>query len=416
MSFARKTLPASRLLASLMALTAVATFTGCSSVSNILEPEKIDYKSAAKATKATRLDVPPDLTVPKGDSRYSVSNNPSGTATASDYSAQRAAASTSASASTSAPNAASTPTSSPAPAGAASKAAEGAVAPAAIAEAGLRIERAGKQRWLVAKQAPDVLWPRLKTFWEEQGFKLALEKPEAGVMETEWAENRAKIPKDFIRETIGKVFDSLYSTSERDKFRTRLERTADGGTEIYISHRGLEEKLQGQAMSQSTIWTNRPSDPELEAEFLSRLMASLSGRELKSAKADVQAAPAVAERARIVKEGGSSFVQVDEGFDRAWRRVGLSLDRVGFTVEDRDRTRGLYFVRYIDQESDAVKKEGFFSRLFSSKDENKGAQRYRIEVKGAGEASRVSVQDDKGAPSSTDTAGRILSLLNEQLK
>ncbi len=407
MSFARKTLPAPRLLASLMALTVVATVTGCSSVTDMLEPEKIDYKSAAKATKSTRLDVPPDLTVPKGDSRYSVSNNPSGTATASDYSVQRAATSTSAS--TAAPSPA-------APAGTATKAAEGTVAPAANAEAGLRIERAGKQRWLVAKQAPDVLWPRLKAFWAEQGFKLALEKPEAGVMETEWAENRAKIPKDFIRETLGKVFDSLYSTSERDKFRTRLERTADGGTEIYISHRGLEEKLQGQAMSQSPVWTNRPSDPELEAEFLSRLMASLSGRELKTAKADVQAAPAVAERARIVKEGGSSFVQVDEGFDRAWRRVGLSLDRVGFTVEDRDRTRGLYFVRYIDQESDAVKKEGFFSRLFSSKDENKGAQRFRIEVKGAGEASRVSVQDDKGAPSSTDTAGRILSLLNEQLK
>ncbi len=395
MSFARKPIPASRLLSSLMAMTVVAAVTGCSSVTDILEPEKIDYQSAAKTTKSTRLDVPPDLTVPKGDSRYSVTNNPSGTATASDYSAQK---------------------STTASAGAPTKAAEGAVAPVAVADAGLRIERAGKQRWLVASQAPDVLWPKLKAFWEEQGFKLAIEKPEAGVMETDWAENRAKIPQDFIRNTLGKVFDSLYSTSERDKFRTRLERTANGGTEIYISHRGAEEKLQGQAMSQQTIWTGRPSDPELEAEFLSRLMASLSGRDIKSAKADVKAAPAVAERARIVKEGGSSFVQVDEGFDRAWRRVGLSLDRVGFTVEDRDRARGLYFVRYIDQESDAKKGDGFFSKLFSSKDENKGAQRYRIEVKGAGETSRVSVQDDKGAPSATDTAGRILSLLNEQLK
>ncbi len=395
MSLARKPIPASRLLSSLMAMTVVAAVTGCSSVTDILEPEKIDYKSAAKTTKSTRLDVPPDLTVPKGDSRYSVTNNPSGTATASDYSAQK---------------------STTASAGAPTKAAEGAVAPVAVADAGLRIERAGKQRWLVASQAPDVLWPKLKAFWEEQGFKLAIEKPEAGVMETDWAENRAKIPQDFIRNTLGKVFDSLYSTSERDKFRTRLERTANGGTEIYISHRGAEEKLQGQAMSQQTIWTGRPSDPELEAEFLSRLMASLSGRDIKSAKADVKAAPAVAERARIVKEGGSSFVQVDEGFDRAWRRVGLSLDRVGFTVEDRDRARGLYFVRYIDQESDAKKGDGFFSKLFSSKDENKGAQRYRIEVKGAGETSRVSVQDDKGAPSATDTAGRILSLLNEQLK
>ena len=402
MSFARNPLKASRLLASLMTLTVLAAVAGCSSVSDILEPEKIDYKSTSKASKGTKLDVPPDLSTPKADSRYSVAN-PSGTATASDYSAQRAA--------TSSPAAASS-----APASSAAVV-EGQVAPMGNAESGVRIERAGQQRWLVAKQTPEVLWPKLKAFWEEQGFKIAVEKPEAGVMETDWAENRAKIPKDFIRDAIGKVFDSLYSTSERDKFRTRLERGADGSTEVYISHRGAEEKLQGQAMSQSTVWTSRPSDPDLEAEFLSRLMATLSGRDIKTAKAEVKAAPAVNERARILKEGGASFVQVDEGFDRAWRRVGLALDRVGFTVEDRDRVRGLYFVRYIDQESEAAKKsDGFFAKLFSSKDDKKLAQRYRIEVKGAGESSRVSVQDDKGVASTTDTAGRILSLLNEQLK
>lgn len=402
MSFSRTSLQAARLLSSLVAVAVVAGVTGCSSVSDMLEPEKIDYKSASKASKNTKLDVPPDLSAPKGDSRYSVAN-PSGTATASAYSAQKAATAATA------PAAAST--------SAAAPVAEGSVAPAANAEAGLRIERAGKQRWLVARQAPDVLWPKLKAFWEEQGFKLALDKPEAGVMETDWAENRAKIPLDFIRNTVGKVFDSLYSTSERDKFRTRLERTPEGGTEIYISHRGAEEKLQGQAMSQQTIWTSRPSDPDLEAEFLSRLLASLSGRDVKTAKADVKAAQPAAERARIAKDGGVNYVQVDEGFDRAWRRVGLALDRVGFTVEDRDRARGLYFVRYIDQESEAAKKgDGFFSKLFSSKDESKLAQRYRIEVKATGESSRVTVQDDKGAPSSTDTASRILALLSEQLK
>ncbi len=394
MSFSRNLQQAPRLQASLIALSLTVAMTGCSSVSDILEPEKIDYKSVSKGTKGSKLDVPPDLSAPRGDSRYSVAN-PSGTATASAYSAQRTATTPAAAAVT----------------------AEGPVAPAAVPDAGLRIERAGQQRWLVAKQPPEVLWPRLKTFWEEQGFKLAVEKPEAGVMETDWAENRAKIPQDFIRNTIGKVFDSLYSTGERDKFRTRLERTADGGTEVYISHRGAEEQLQGQVMGKQPVWTSRPSDPDLEAEFLSRLMASLSGRDVKTAKAEVKSAVPVAERARIANEGGVSFVKVDEGFERAWRRVGLALDRVGFTVEDRDRARGVYFVRYIDQESEAGKKgDGFFSKLFSSKDDSKLAQRFRIEVKGTGEASRVSVQDDKGAPSASATAGRILALLNDQLK
>ncbi len=388
MSLALNTKQISSRAAIVIALAAVA---GCSSVGDMLEPKKIDYKSASKPTNKNKLEVPPDLTAPKSNSPYALENQ-RGTATASEFSAKQ-----------------------PSAAKAAPVAAETRVAPSANAQAGLRIERDGKQRWLVANEAPELLWPRIKDFWQENGFLIATENAQAGVMETDWAENRAKISRDIIRDTLGKVLDSLYSTGERDKFRTRLERRADGSTEIYISHRGAEEKLTGQVMSQTTVWTPRPSDPELEAEFLGRLMASL-GADVKVAKAAVkEAKPTVTERARLVKDGG--YVEVDEGFDRAWRRVGLALDRVGFTVEDRDRARGLYFVRYVDQGDDAKSKsDGFFSRLFSSKSDKKDAVRYQIVVKGAEDRSRISVQNDKGAAVADANAVRILSLLNEQLK
>ncbi len=389
-----------------VALAAVAALAGCSSVNELLEPDKIDYKSAAKTSKGNKLEVPPDLTPVKSDSRYAV-ENVQGSATASEYSARRAAGAP-------APTQATTGT-----AGAAPAAVEGKVAPAANMAAGLRVERAGSQRWLVSTDTPEVLWPRIKDFWQENGFLIAIENADAGVMETDWAENRAKIPQDFIRSALGKVFDSLYSTGERDKFRTRLERRPGGGTEIYISHRGAEEKVTTQAMSnQNTLWTGRPSDPGLEAEFLARLMVGL-GTDVKVAKAAVtDAKVAPAQRARITKDGRASVVEVDEGFDRAWRRVGLSLDRVGFTVEDRDRARGVYFVRYIDQESEAKDKseKGFFAKLFSSKEEKKQAVRYQILVKASGERSRISVLDEKSAVASDATATRILNLLNDQLK
>jgi len=402
MSNAVNTKPSSRISPRVLALAAVAALAGCSSISNMLEPDKIDYKSAAKTSRTSKLEVPPDLTPVKSDSRYAV-ENAQGSATASEYAARRAAA---------APEPAATPTSS-------APTAEGKVAPTAISSAGLRVERAGNQRWLVSTDSPEVLWPRIKDFWQENGFLIAIENADAGVMETDWAENRAKIPQDFIRSTIGKVFDSLYSTGERDKFRTRLERQPGGGTEIYISHRGAEEKVTNQAMSnQNTIWTSRPSDPGLEAEFIARLMTAL-GTEAKAAKAAVKDAKVASlQRARIAKDGRANLVEVDEGFDRAWRRVGLALDRVGFTVEDRDRARGLYFVRYIDQDSDAKSKseKGFFSSLFGSKEESKQALRYQISVKGTGERSRISVLDEKGVVASDATSGRILNLLNDQLK
>src|SRR3569833_1151723 len=209
----------------LYALAAVS-LAGCSSLSSLAEGDRIDYKSAGKAPT---LEVPPDLTQLQRENRYALPDANRGVATASGYNmVQKPTAN------------AATP-----------------VAPKAVGD--IRMEREGNQRWLVVKQSPEVLWPQIKDFWQGAGGRGGGGKPETGVMETDWAENRAKIPQDFIRNTLGKALDSLYSTGERDKFRTRLERGADGTTEIFISHRGAEEELTVQ-FKETSVWTPRPSD------------------------------------------------------------------------------------------------------------------------------------------------------------
>lgn len=365
----------------------MASLTGCGMIGSVVGNDKVDYKSAKKAST---LDVPPDLTQLQKDNRYSLPDSANGIATASGYNAQKG--------------------SSPV----AAVQAGTVVAPAALND--IRVERAGNQRWLVVKQTPEQLWPQLKQFWEDSGFTLALDMPAAGLMETEWNENRAKIPQDFIRNTVGKVFDSLYSSGERDKFRTRLERAADGSTEVYISHRGAQEVVTG-AQKESTMWTARPNDPGLEAQFLARLMTKLGSTEDAQAKTAVSNAIVQPQHATLVGAGAERAVSVDEGFDRAWRRVGLALDRAGFTVEDRDRTQGMYFVRYVNQ--DAGETKGFFSKLFSWGDSeaDKEAQRYRIAVKaGTGSDSLVTVLNNAGKPETGTVAEKILTLLHEQLK
>lgn len=369
-----------------LALTSLA---GCSSINTMLEPGRIDYKSEVKKTPT--LEIPPDLTQLQRENRYALPDTNRGTATASAYSLQQTARPTEEAAT---------------------------VAPKVLSD--VRVERDGTQRWLVVNQTPEILWPQIKDFWQDNGFLLSLDAPQSGVMETDWAENRAKIPQDFLRNSLGKIFDSLYSTGERDKFRTRLERRGDGATEVYVSHRGAEEILTGRD-KETTVWTARPSDPDLEAEFLSRLMVQL-GVEGARAKAAVATVAAQSSRAKLIKGSTGTYVQVDEGFERAWRRVGLSLDRVGFTVEDRDRTQGLYFVRYVDQGDDAkaTEKKGFFGNLFTSSgskaDKDKAAARYRILVKGAADSSQISVLNNDGQPEVSKTGERILALLNEQLK
>jgi outer membrane protein assembly factor BamC len=246
--------------------------------------------------------------------------------------------------------------------------------------------------------------------------------PEAGVLETDWAENRANLPQDFLRGMLGRFADQVYSTAERDKFRTRLERAADGkGTEIYISHRGMREVYSGgseMGNQGQTRWEPRAADPGLEAEFLRLLMVRLGATE-ERAKLAASAAPQP-DRAQIVKRSdGAQALQVNEPFDRAWRRVGLALDRVGFTVEDRDRQNGLYFVRYADPESDMALKDaqrGFFGRLFGSSDPKVKAEQYRVQVRQDEERSQVDVLNKEGGAESSRTAQRILTLLHEQLK
>jgi outer membrane protein assembly factor BamC len=355
------------LLALAMALSACAA----------LEGDKIDYKSAAKGST---LEVPPDLTQLSRDSRYAV---PGGTVSAAAMQAGQAAQ----------------------PSGTANA--------AALALGDVRIERDGNQRWLVVNRPADKLWEPVRDFWQENGFNLDQADSNVGIMETDWAENRAKLPQDFIRSALGKLLDSLYSTGERDKFRTRLERNASGGTEIYISHRGMVE-VYGTATKDNTVWQPRPSDPELETEFLRRLMVKL-GVSQEQSKA-IAAAPATrAPTARISSVNNVPVVQMDEGFDRAWRRVGLALDRTGFTVEDRNRNEGTYFVRYVAPNADK-KEPGFFGKLFSGSSPATPPLKYRIVVRSQGDASTVSVLNEAGAPESSANAERIVRVIAEDLK
>jgi outer membrane protein assembly factor BamC len=363
---------------------------GCSG--NILpESKKIEYKSAGKLPP---LEIPPDLTQQSRDERYSVPDVSSskGSATYSAYSTERGGQARTTTAQDLLPQVDK-----------------------------MRIERSGTQRWLVVGGKPENFWPGVKEFWQELGFLVNVELPEAGILETDWAENRAKLPQDFVRSTLGKVLDSVYSTAERDKFRTRLEKGVEPGTvEIYISHRGMYEIYTNEGRSE-TRWQPRPADPELEAEMLRRLMVRLGVEEVR-AKSMVSADQRQ-EKAKLSRAAdGAGAVLLEEAFDRAWRRVGLALDRVGFTVEDRDRTQGLYFVRYVDPEIDGKKKDedkGFLSKLafWRGGSSGKPAQaQYRIHLKAEGESTRVEVLTREGGVDRSETSRRILGLLHEQLK
>lgn len=355
---------------------------GCKSVTT---NDTVDYKSAG-AVRGPNLAYPPDLITAQADRRYIVQD---GTATMSEYNAAvNKSVQTRKNVMTGIP--------------------------------GMRIARDGERRWLVVEKPAAELYPQIKDFWQENGFLLVIDSPSTGIMETDWAENRSKIPQDFIRSTLGKAIDSLYDTGERDKYKTRLEVSKPGETEIYITQRGAIEKCVTDSTTtacNSTIWTARPNDPELEAVFLARLMERL-GMTQEQAKAQV-AVPLGPKtpKAKLIQDGvNTAHIEMAAGFDRAWRDTGLALDRSNFTVEDRNRANGIYYVRYVNPK-DLGDTKGFFSNLFSSKDDSSlKAKKYLVVVKSTGEnTSSVYVQNAEGQPENTPAGLQLLTLLTGQL-
>jgi outer membrane protein assembly factor BamC len=391
-----KSLRKAPLAATALTLLLTQGLAGCQAISNTFGSNKVDYR--AKAQPAAPLDVPPDLTQLSSDPRYQPPTGAPISANALQGANQAATASARQTTATVAP--ANTPN--------------------------LRIERVGNQRWLVSNQTPEQLWPQLQDYWRANGFTLSVDQPKLGLMETDWQENRAKLPQDGLNRLLNRIFDGLNDSGERDRYRMLVERSPQG-TEITITHTGASQVVVAGATQSSdqVRWQSRPSDPSMEAEMLARLLVALSpttaGASPSAAVADagktVAAAPASPPRARLDGPAGSTTLQLDDGFDRAWRRVGVALDRGGFTVEDRDRSQGTYFVRYIDPKLAGAEQPNFLTRLFSKEKPDATGKRYRVKVAAQGNsASTVAVLEAEGAQAragdeSTRTIAQLL--LNE---
>ncbi|MEI5998724.1 outer membrane protein assembly factor BamC [Paraburkholderia bengalensis] len=382
-------------------------------------PTKIDYKSDSKS-KEVSLAVPPNMTEETADQR-SLPPQSGQTSLSTLQQVQSEAPSTAS------------------------------VAPAVT---GMHIQRDGSESWLVLdNETPEQAWPQIRRFWQEQGFLLVVDQRDKGVMETDWNETHPTINDGLIRSTLSKAMGNSYVTAERNKYRTRLEAAPSGGTYVFISQKGLREALSG-VNNDTSKWEPKPNDPALETEYLKRLMASLAKNDASARAANASGGtaltPAGAQTAPNAAAGGaksaaaataaqnvalagqtpvrdpsstetsaqasSTEVTLGEPYDRAWLRVGLALDRSNFTVDDRDRTRGLYFVRYVDPKDMSSAEQGFWSQIFHGRKE-KVAKQYRVNVRAVTpNQTRVAVVDDKGDVDSSSQAKQIMSLMVDQLQ
>jgi outer membrane protein assembly factor BamC len=364
---------------------ALVTLAGCDTLNEWFSGDKVDYKATGSAPP---LNVPGDLSSSTAAAQSRYTAPPVGAALGGAPERNKTVAGNST---------------------------EG--VPSAQDPYGMHIERDGDRRWLVVDgRSPDQLWPQLQEFWQENGFALKTDAPATGIMETDWAENRANIPDDWFRRTIGRVIDFAYSSGTRDRFRTLVERGVDGETDISITHSALEEMLTGQDKD-SSRWVERPRNPVLEAVFLTKLMQKFGLTDAQARQLLADARPAAA-TAKIAMSGGATTLDLSETFDRAWLRVGLALDRTNFAVDNRDRAKGIYYVRYADSMQE-LKREGLFGKLFYRKAAaQQQGQQFLVQVRPMNDSdtqTQVSIVDASGKVDTSAEAQRILTLLHAQL-
>jgi outer membrane protein assembly factor BamC len=387
-----------RSLRTAIVVSAAVVLSGCDVLGVNFTDDKVKYESSN--TRAN-LEVPPDLTPVPNENRYAVPDRP-GVVSANAEAAKAAAQG--------------------------DAAAQGEDRSKNIVKRTVvsKVMREGNERWLRVNVEADKLWPVVQDFWTNVGLQIKRQDAKTGYLETEWAENKARLPQDIIRATIGKVLDFAYSTGERDQYRCRVERNADGTSDVFVTHRSMVEVVTG-AQNDSTMWQPGPSDPTLEAEMMQRLALHIDSQfnpeaePLKKADVEKQFTPDVPKQARseIVKaaDGSTEAVLLSEPYDRAWRTVGLVVDRMGFELVDRDRSSGFYQVRYLDPkyEEREKSKRGFFSRMFNS-DAAVEVPEYRIRLAGEGDKTRITVVGGDGSADKTGVAPTILTLLAEQLR
>lgn len=425
-----------------LGLVALVLLSGCS----LIDAKKDDYK---RANRLPPLEIPPTLSTPTQDDRYTIPDpkDVAASATYSEYAKSRGL-----------------PT------------VQGGYVPGVGVDpqsAQAHIEVAGSDRWLTVNGTPDQVYNTVKTFLTENNYEIGAENAQLGTIETQWISGRPEVEDDgLIRNLINSVFKNDNATGIRDRYRFRVDVGRKPGTsEVFVTQKGLEEVVAG---SDRTVWQPRPSEPDKEAEMLKRLLLKfgvdipnadkqLAALQPEARKPSADAAD-VAAGAAATPSGASPRVHLDtgpagepglvlgEGFDRGWRRLGLAIDKSGLALQDQDRDSGLYFVQYsADKVKDPVGDDrksgagvgGFFSKLghaiwakITDTDPNSQPKPvvldtapsvdvssikvpdgiYRLAVSQDESNARVTVLDKEGKPAAPDVSHKLLAVLAAQLR
>ena len=242
----------------------------------------------------------------------------------------------------------------------------------------IRLHKLGELRWLYVESLPSSVWPLMKQFWSGSEYGIEVEDPNLGVIETRPIEFEGNV----------------------SKFRVKVEHgIRSASSEVFISH------LQ-QADAES--WVRVDSDKNLEDSVLRAVLNFLSQSSSSQGTSLVALNLNLGQKAILKQDtSGSSYIEMNLEFPRAWAAVDRALKEAVISVKDLDRKNGVFYVAFSQKEE-----KGFFGRLLDF-NQSDAEQNFKIFVIVEGSKCIVKVEGDN--PESLFYERELLSQINQSL-
>nr|WP_314478793.1 outer membrane protein assembly factor BamC [uncultured Pseudomonas sp.] len=276
------------------------------------------------------------------------------------------------------------------------------------------LQRSGNSRWVLAQHAPAEVWPVARQFFEDNGFRIAEERPQTGEFSTTWQRF------DELSASLGQRLASTASSNDSEvRVRVRMEPGVQRNTsEVYVV---TVERPAGS--SAEPDFPSSSTNTGADALLVDELLASMNRSAEKGGSVSLLAERDfdVPNRVSLSEDGsGNPVLNVGADLDRAWSSVGRALEQGGqWRVEDINRSLGLYYINLSEKPEDKESKPGFFSRVFGSeptKEEREArAERYQVRLSKVGENVQVTVEKNINTVAPADVARRVLSAIQDHL-
>jgi len=244
------------------------------------------------------------------------------------------------------------------------------------------LQRSGDNRWILAQRAPAEVWPIAHQFFEDNGFRIAEDRPQTGEFTTTWQR-----------------FDELSASMAQ---RLSVERPGGSTSEPDFPARSVNTGLDSILVDQMLASMTRDSERGGSVSLV--------------AARDFDAPSRVA----MSEDGsGNPVLNVGADLDRAWSSVGRALEQGQWRIEDINRSLGLYYINLAESAQRADDKPGFFSRVFGnapSKEEIEArAERYQVRLSKVGDTVQVTVEKNINTVAPADVARRVLGVIQDNL-